>query len=114
MCYVVEVYYRVQLSCQNELLRGGLVTGEHDFIAGKTAFFRHKQLGIARAVHAATVLFKQFQYGGIGCGFDGEVFFISLVPAKSGIQFVRIVGYSFFVVNMKGSGVFFDDLFSLK
>ena len=65
---IVQIDDRPQPVRQPELLRQGIVGGEHDLMAPEAAFLRHHQFRQAGAVRAAALLTHDLQQGGGGGG----------------------------------------------
>ena len=110
---VVQVDGGPQLGGQSELLRRGVVGGEHDLPALEAAAVGHHQLAQGGAVHAAALLLQNLQNLGIGGGLHGEELLIAGVPGKGGLQGPGVLPDALLVVQMEGGGVLLDNLLEL-
>ena len=110
---VVQIDGGPQLGGQGELLRRGVVGGEHNLIAGEAAALGHHQLGEGGAVHAAALLPEELQDLWVGGGLHGEVLLKAGVPGKGPVQRAGVFPDARLVVQVEGGGVVPNDLLEL-
>ena len=110
---VIQIDGRPQLLRQDELLRRGVVGGEHDLPAPEAAAVGHHQLAQGGAVHPAALLTQDLQDLGIGGGLHREVLRVTGIPGKGRLQGPGVLPDPPLIIQVEGGGVLTGDLLEL-
>ena len=110
---VIQIDGRPQLLRQDELLRRGIVGGEHDLPAPEAAAVGHHQLAQGGAVHPAALLPQDLQDLGIGGGLHREVLRIAGVPCKGRFQRPGVLPDAPLIIQVERGRVLTGDILEL-
>ena len=113
MADIVEIDDGAQLTRQFEIGGGRVVGREHDLVARDAQRARDHELGVARAIAAATVFVEDLDERGIGIGFYGKVLAESRVPGKRLAHRFHVAAHARLIVEVKGGRYMLDDTFEL-
>ena len=102
---VVQVDGGPQAGSQGELLRWGVVGGEHDLLPGEAAALGHEQFRQGGTVQAAALFPQDLQQNGVRRGLYRKILPEPRVPPKSLPQPPGILPDAPLVVEVEGGGV---------
>ena len=110
---VVQIDDGAQPMGIGKILFGRTVRRKDNLISGCAKRFCKHKLGVGRAIKPHALLQKQVQKARRRRGFDGEILLKTRVPGKCLFGAADIFQDTFFIIEMKGGWIGFDNFFYL-